>query len=299
MNPIPNSPYKEAIRKRYETQAANEESQINTKLNRDIYAIQRDSMKKMKDMKHQEVPAGAFCIGLAIGIGFFIAIFAPLFHVGYFKGFIFGAFLGMSLYLYWCYRIKTKNADMDACKLRIESETEDKIQKLRKKAASQIYAVYAEADQKTQRDIVQYDADVKKNCQAILRKADAFEIMVNHVVNMFQRMVSHADTASNRKFIETYFIYRVELYGICYKYQSTYSNPNDNFNFDKERYRNLTTKEECEGLAQAIAKMTISKMKGLYPPNSLNITVNHIDAEVTLHFKAANKNYIPPRDIYS
>ena len=53
-----------------------------------------------------------------------------------------------------------------------------------------------------------------------------------------------------------------------------------------------------EAVIEAIAKMTMSKMKSLYPPNSLNIMVSHIDAEVTLHFKAANKNYVPPRDIY-
>lgn len=49
---------------------------------------------------------------------------------------------------------------------------------------------------------------------------------------------------------------------------------------------------------KAIAKMTIAAMKKKYPPNSLRILVDHVDAEVTLHFKAANANYVPPRDIY-
>ena len=40
--------------------------------------------------------------------------------------------------------------------------------------------------------------------------------MVDHSVMMFERMVSHADSASNRKFVETDFTYKVEVFGICY-----------------------------------------------------------------------------------
>lgn len=38
-------------------------------------------------------------------------------------------------------------------------------------------------------------------------------------------------------------------------------------------------------------------MKSLYPPNSINITLSHKDAQVTLRFRGANKNFIPARDI--
>ena len=123
------------------------------------------------------------------------------------------------------------------------------MQQLEDKAASQVKVVYSKAERKTLQDIDQYDAEVQRNCQTILEKKDIFQPMVDHSVNMFQRMVSHADSGSNKKFVETEFTFKVELYGICYKYQSTYMNPKDDFNFDIERYRNLTTPEECEGLA--------------------------------------------------
>lgn len=316
MNPIPNSPYKETIRKQYEQQAADEERRINDKLNRDIFAIQQDSREKTKDMKRREylwedgsIGVGGIIYGFAMavvmlgfiiaGLGMTLSGMGSWFRFRFRNGFYISAFICIVFFLFHCYRVKTKNADMESCRLRIMMEEEDKIQKLRNQAASRINLAYAEADRKTRNDIAQYDADVKKNCRMILKDPDAFSAMVNHVVDMFQRMVSHADSASNRKFVEADLTYIVTQYGIIYRYQSTYSNPQDDFNFDRERYRNLTTQEECEGLAQAIAKMTVGRMKGLYPPNSLNITVSHIDAEVTLHFKAANINYVPPRDIYS
>lgn len=292
MNPITNSPIKEAMRQKYHNIAANKETQIMNQLNSDCIAVQNEASNGIRSIIYKNKPSGYWGLGLAIGIGIFFAEMAGG------TGFIIGAIIGVGLYVVWIYKINQINSDLDASKIRMQSEADNKVQQLRNTATSQIIAAYNEADRKTQQEIDQYDAEVKRNCQTILKKPGAFAAMVDHAVSMFQRMVSHADSASNRKFVETDFIFKVELYGICYKYQSTYSNPKDDFNFDKQRYRNLTTKEECEGLAQAIAKMTMSKMKSLYPPNSLNITVSHIDAEVTLHFKAANKNYVPPRDIY-
>lgn len=292
MNPITNSPIKEAMRQKYHNIAANKETQITNQLNNDCISVQNEASNRIRSIVYKNKPSGYWCLGVAIGIGIFFAGMAGG------TGFIIGAIIGVGIYVAWIYKINQINSDLDASKIRIQSEADNKVQQLRNNAASQIRAAYNEADRRTQQEIDQYDAEVKRNCQTILKKPDAFAAMVDHAVSMFQRMVSHADSASNRKFVETDFIFKVELYGICYKYQSTYSNPKDDFNFDRQRYRNLTTKEECEGLAQAIAKMTMSKMKSLYPPNSLNITVSHIDAEVTLHFKAANKNYVPPRDIY-
>lgn len=291
MNPITNSPIKEAMRQRNDAQAANKEAQINNKLNNDIAYTQNDAANRIRTITYKNTPTSkAFWILSIVG-GILLAGFGLV-------GFIIGFALGAGAYAFWVYKIKDYNRSLDSNKANIQREADNKVQQLRNNAANQIRAAYAEADRRTQQEIDQYDAEVKRNCQTILKKPDAFNSMVDHVVNMFQRMVSHADSASNRKFVETDFTYKVELYGICYKYQSTYSNPRDDFNFDRERFRNLTTKEECEGLAQAIAKMVMSKMKNLYPPNSLNLSVAHIDAEVTLHFKAANKNYVPPRDIY-
>lgn len=292
MNPIPNSPIKEGMRQQYESQAAAREVQINNKLNSDCNNIQNDARNRINQIHAKPLPSTTPCWVISIILGIIFASFAG------FVGFLIGAGIGVGIYFFWINSIKQGNNNLEEQKRRIQHEANEEANRLRQRAANEIRAAYADADRRTQQDIDRYDAEVKQNCQAILKKPDAFKAMVDHSVMMFERMVSHADSASNRKFVETDFTYKVEVHGICYKYQSTYSNPKDDFNFDRERYRNLNSREECEGLAQAIAKMTISKMKSKYPPNSLTITVSHIDAEVTMHYKSANKNYVPPRDIF-
>ena len=292
MNPITNSPIKETIRQKHYNIANNIDANITNRLNNDCIAVQNEAQNRIRSITYKNRPSSGACFVLAIVTGIILAVM-----VGG-TGFLLGLIIGVGIYAAWIFRIKKINSDLDASKIRIQCEADSRVQQLRYTAASQIRDAYNDADRKTRLEIDRYDEEVRRNCQIILNKPDAFEAMVDHVVGMFQRMVSHADSSSNKKFVETDFIYKVELYGICYKYQSTYSNPNDDFNFDKQRYRNLNTKEECEGLAQAIAKLTMRKMKSLYPPNSLNITVSHVDAEVVLHFKSANKNYVPPRDIY-
>lgn len=292
MNPITKSPIKEGMRQQHEAQAAAREAQINTKLNNDCNNLQINATNRINQIHAKPPPTTTPCWIMSIVLGIIFVSF------GGFIGFLIGAAIGVGIYLFWVNAIKQGNKNLEDDKRRIQREADEEANKLRQKAANEIRAAYADADRRTQQDIDRYDAEVKKNCQSILQKPDAFKAMVDHTVMMFERMVSHADSASNRKFVETDFTYKVEVHGICYKYQSSYSNPKDDFNFDRERYRNLNSREECEGLAQAIAKMTISKMKSKFPPNSLTITVDHIDAEVIMHFKSANKNYVPPRDIF-
>lgn len=153
------------------------------------------------------------------------------------------------------------------------------------------------ADQRTQQEITAYERDVKMYAQKVMAKSESIAPMVEHVVGMFQRMISHADAGAHMKFIEADFTYQVINSGIKYSYQSRYTNPQDDYDFNKERYRDLNSPAECEGLAQALAKLVINKMKSIYPPNSINISLNHNDAQVTLHFKGANKNFVPARDI--
>lgn len=292
MNPIPKSPIKEGMRQQYEAQAAAKETQINNKLSNDCNNLQNNARNRINQIHAKPLPTTTPCWIMSIVLGIIFISF------GGFIGFLTGAAIGVGAYLFWVNSIKQGNKKLEDDKRCIQREADEAADKLRQKATNEINALYAEADRKTQQDIARYDAEVKKNCQLILQKPDAFKAMVDHTVMMFERMVSHADSSSNRKFVETDFTYKVEVHGISYKYQSSYSNPKDDLNFDRERYRNLNTREECEGLAQAIAKMTISKMKCKFPPNSLTITVDHIDAEVTMHFKSANKNYVPPRDIF-
>ena len=300
MNAIMNSPVKEGFRQRNENVAKNQEAQINQTLAQDIQRVRSQTDSDISKLANPQTAK----FGDMVSISCFSAIVCAVIgaFVAGFDGFLMGGFYGfilvLALQIGFNIRAKFKQKNSASETARLRQEESDKIQQLQMKAQDDIRRQYLIADQRTQDDITHYDADVKSNCQTILKKADSFKSMVDHTVDMFQRMVSHADSSSNRKFVEAKFIYKVEMYGITYVYQSNYSNSQDDFNFDKERYRNLTTQAECEGLAQAIAKMTVEAMKKKYPPNSLSISVDHVDAEVTLHFKAANANYVPPRDIY-
>lgn len=173
----------------------------------------------------------------------------------------------------------------------------EQVAKIENDTNVQIRNAYAEADRKTMQDIRRYESEVDSYHKKVLSNASTLKEMVDHVTMMFQRMVSHADSSSHIKFIETDFIFVVRKTGINFNYQSSYTNPQDDYSFEKQRYRDLHTDAECEGLAQALAKMTIKQMKSIYPPNSISISVSHNDAVVTMHFKAANKNFVVARDI--
>lgn len=173
----------------------------------------------------------------------------------------------------------------------------EQVAKIENDTAVQIRNIYAEADRRTMQQIRQYESEVDTYHKKVLNNASTIKEMVDHVTMMFQRMVSHADASAHKKFIETDFTYVVRKTGISYNYQSNYTNPQDDYNFEKQRFRDLHTDAECEGLAQALAKMTIKQMKSNYPPNSLSISVSHNDAAVTMHFKSANKNFVVARDI--
>lgn len=300
MDTIMNSPVKEGFRQRNENVAKNYEAKINQTLAQDIQRVRSQTDSNIAKLANPQTTNLGDMLIMSCFLAIVIAVIGAF--VDGFNGFIVGGFYGFLLAyaLQIGFNIRAKIIQKNTANetVRLRQKEANTIQQLQMKAKDDVRRQYLIADQRTQDDITHYDADVKSNYQTILKETNSFKSMVDHTVSMFQRMVSHADSSSNRKFVEAKFIYKVEMYGIIYIYQSNYSNSQDDFNFDKERYRNLTTQAECEGLAQAIAKMTIVAMKNIYPPNSLSISVDHVDAEVTLHFKAANANYVPPRDIY-
>lgn len=270
MNPITNSTIKEQMRQRNENMARNRENQIRSQLTTDL---NRFTYKGKYSFSPFGIGGGILGIVLAFsGIGF--------------TGVILGVCVGAGVWIALNQGVKTTNANIDSEKQRLQDA-----------ANNEIRNEYMKADQRTQQEITAYERDVKMYAQKVLTKSDSISPMVDHVVSMFQRMISHADAGAHMRFIEADFTYQVINTGIKYSYQSRYTNPQDDYNFNKERYRDLNGDAECEGLAQALAKLVISKMKGLYPPNSINISLTHNDAQVTLHYKGANKNFVPARDI--
>lgn len=270
MNPITNSTIKEQMRQRNESMAQSRESQIRSQLAASLNSL---TYKGKYNFSPFGIGGGILGVVLAIaGVGF--------------SGIFVGLAVGVGIWIAMNQSVKTSNANIDSEKQRLQDA-----------ANNEIRQEYMRADQRTQQEIAAYERDVKMYAQKVMAKSESIAPMVEHVVNMFQRMISHADAGAHMKFIEADFTYQVVTDGIKYSYQSRYTNPQDDYNFNRERYRDLSTPAECEGLAQALAKLVINKMKSIYPPNSMNISLNHNDAQVTLHFKGANKNFVPARDI--
>ena len=141
-----------------------------------------------------------------------------------------------------------------------------------------------------------------KNLQAIYHKLIStpsnIDPVVDYSILIFKRMISHADSDSSKKFIECNFTYVVTAKEIKYLFDSEYTNPRDDFNFEKQRFRNLQYDYECEGLALALAQAVSNKMKLLYPPNTLSITISNVNSRVKMNFKAPNENFVVARDFY-
>lgn len=146
-------------------------------------------------------------------------------------------------------------------------------------------------------EIDKYDADVDAFCQQALGNG-GIESMVAKTVEMFKRMVSHQESGTDVKYIETDFNYEVSKTGITYVYGSGYSNPESEFNFQKERFHDLNHPEECEGLAKALSVLVVAKMREEYPSDLTTIRVTNQDAYFNLHFKTANENFEAARDIF-
>lgn len=270
MNPITNSTIKEQMRQRNESMAQSRERQIRSQLDEKL-----NSLTYKDKCPFYPFGVGGCILGVVLG-------FTDL----EFSGFLMGLAIGVGVWIVMKLRVKTFNSNIDSEKQRLQDAADKEIRQ-----------EYMLADQLTQQEIAAYERDVKMYAQKAMAKSESIAPMVDHAVNMFQRMISHADARAHIRFVEADFTYQVLTSGIKYHYSSRYTNPLDDYNFNKERYRDLSAPAECEGLAQALARLIIHKMKSIYPPNSINISLNHNDAEVALHFKGANKNFVPARDI--
>ncbi len=270
MNPISNSPVKERMRLENENQAKAQETQIRNRLNSQLAS----STAKSK------YPATPFLVG-----GGIVGVLLAVCQLGL-DFVLYGLIAGLIVWGCANIYVSSSNKNLEQSK-----------QAMKDKAEADIRQAYSDADARTTRQIEQYDMEVSAYSKKVLQQGSKLDPMVQRVTDMFQRMVSHADAGSHMKFVEADFTFIVKLDGISFQYQSSYTNPQDDYSFNRERFRDLGSQAECEGLAQALAKMVKKKMKGLYPANSINISLSHTDAEVTLHFKGANANFVPAQNI--
>lgn len=269
MNPITNSVVRENIRLKFLELAKREEAEINNRLSVDLSHL------------HCKYPPEFyyFIIGGVI-LGIILA-----FNYG-FKGFLFGVAAGFAVWggVYFYYQNQNREIyNMKQC--------------LQDSAKKKIIDVYSKYERKTEDTIADYNKKVNYVCSKALSNKDITP-MVDHTVMMINRMISHVDNRAHIKLIETNFTYTVEKTGITYSYDSTYTNDQDDYNFTLERFRNLEDDAECEGLAQAIARLCIPKVKKIYGKGAILKLNSHIDAKVILRFCMPNSNYKPPKNLY-
>lgn len=182
-------------------------------------------------------------------------------------------------------------------KMRLYNEELQDISNKKAQSNQRIVQEKERTDALRKAEIAKYDADVDNFCQQALGNS-GIEPMVARTVEMFKRMVSHQESGAEVKYIEADFNYEVSKTGIIYIYESGYSNPESEFNFQKERFHDLNRREECEGLAKALSVLVVARMKEEYPSDLTTIRVTNQDANFNLHFKTANENFEAARDIF-
>lgn len=205
-------------------------------------------------------------------------------------GFFYGCFIGIFIMvIFW--RVKCNMERSCVGKEKMEVDELEECFKYEKEKAER------EIEEKIREQIELYDENVKNTCNSLVSNPLKIESMIEYSLGMFKRMISHADSDSNKKFIECNFTYIVTTTEIKYLYDSEYTNPRDDFNFAKQRFRNLNKLYECEGLALALAEIMLNEMKKIYSPDTLNITIGNVDSKVTMEFKAPNENFVAAKDI--
>ena len=66
MNPITNSPIKEAMRQKYHNIASNKETQITNQLNSDCIAVQNEASNRIRSIVYKNKPSGNTIKGMLI-----------------------------------------------------------------------------------------------------------------------------------------------------------------------------------------------------------------------------------------
>ena len=274
MDKITNSIIKEKIRQKNESEADRLEGEIRDELKNDLDYISLD-YKENYSFFYFVLIGGAFGVALSV------------FWIG-FGGILVGIAISTCVWFIINDRIKSSNTDVDRQKQQLQLETDNKIRQ-----------VHIQAYQKTRQEIMEYEDDVNKYAQKVKANEKNITPMVEHTVDMFQRMILHANADSDKtiKFVEADFTYEVLTSGIVYMYRSQYTNPQDDYNFNKERYRDLESPAECEGLAKALAELVIDEMKMIYKSDSVDISQSSNDAKIMFKFKSANRKFIPKKNI--
>ncbi len=135
-----------------------------------------------------------------------------------------------------------------------------------------------------------HEAAVTNYCQSVIRR-EYVKPMAEHLTMSFRRGVDGADRSAAVKYIDVRLNYTVTNTAVTFQDDRGDTLPLLSYVFADENAPDLNSIEECEGLAQALAKRVVLNMKSVYSSSTMKIALRHTDAVVSLRFTDNNPNY--------
>ncbi len=156
---------------------------------------------------------------------------------------------------------------------------------------------YAELDRLRKDRCAQLDRQRKAHadgvaayCQSVIH-SEYIRPMAEHLTLSFRKAVDNASRDSTVKYVDVIFGYTVNCDCVTVQDSRGGDQPLLSYVFAKENAPTLGSPEQCEGLAQALAKRVVLGMKAAYPSPTMKVALRHTDAIVSLRFTDNNPNY--------
>lgn len=306
MQAFVNSPNKERIRLSHQQDAKNREDAIRVEASSKVYDVRQqenyiraDGSRQINEIKRKNrflTESRGKVTGIGCGAGLILgAMFGSSAIMG---GIIIGGVVGFVISTSVRSSCKEQEKSILANVERQVASCEQQVNSILADCDRQVMNAYQQADERTRTAVDRYDRQVKEAANRALAKREQLKPMIDRNVMMFERMIGHSDSRAHIRFVETAFTFTVDRKGIRYSYKSQYNNTRDDFVFDVERFRDLGSDEECEGLARALTQLTSDEIKRIHAKDNPTITKSHVDAAVTLNYKGVNANFVPSTGIF-
>ncbi len=167
---------------------------------------------------------------------------------------------------------------------------------------AKIKELYNRLDSELNAEIAKFNREVKKQSVEYLKDKKIMSIVSPNLYGMYKKVYNQADKGSNKSHIIFNFSLEVTPTDILYTYNSGYSNPLGNFNFDRERMQTFDNSPvKREAMACAMTQEFVTRVRKELTPvgkkidkDSSPVKFEHKGRKVTFRFSIANPGYVPP-----
>ena len=198
---------------------------------------------------------------------------------------------------------------------KLQKEVESDICREEKKIQDELSKICVVVDQQTIEEITDYDNEVNAFCSKLLNNPDMISPMVDFIVQIKNNVEQKENYSPLITSDFTFEVSKTQVifdlgeqnnkknsagnrqHDYIYDYINHQNSKQNNiiyYDFCKERFRNLTSNSECEGLAKALVLLTKARMIKISP--TIMVKSKHIDSKVTIHFQDINPDYVPAKD---